>query len=324
MTITVRDIAQAAGVSVGTVSRALKNQRGLSDDTRRLIRRVARELGYDASRLRGKLRRLVLLVHAQHSRFAANPFYSHVLPGVEAACRDWGIVPTLLVAGPADPVRDLLRLHEADALIAAGYFEAEVLALLASLELPIALVDCAQVGLASVNPDNVQGGRLATRHLIDCGRHRIAYLAGSLAHFSIRERAQGYRRALFEAQRLADPDLEAIAPPGLDAEQGAEHAMRRLLRLREPPDAVFAYNDAAALAVLRVCREAGLRVPQDVAVVGFDDIPAAAQAVPPLSTVAVDKERLGRLGVELVMRGDELPRESTLEVELVVRASSAA
>jgi LacI family transcriptional regulator, repressor for deo operon, udp, cdd, tsx, nupC, and nupG len=139
VSVTIRDIAEAAGVSIGTVSRALKNQRGLSDETRRAVRRIARELGYDASRLRSaKAQRLVFLLHRQHSSFATNPFFSYVLHGVEEACRDFGVAPTLLATGPADPVRDQLRLHEPDAVLAAGYFEAEVLSLVAGLELPMA------------------------------------------------------------------------------------------------------------------------------------------------------------------------------------------
>lgn len=323
MAVTIRELAEAAGVSIGTVSRALKNQRGLSDETRRHVRAIARQLGYDSTRLRGsKARRLVYLVHRQHSSFATNPFFSHVLQGVEAACREVGIAPTLLATGPADPVRDQLRLHEPDALLAAGYFEAEVLTLLAGLDLPLALIDFWLPGLPSVNPDNVQGGYLATAHLLQTGRRRIAYLAGSLAHFSIREREQGYRRALFEAGVLADPALEVVAPPGLAPDDGTAFAMRQLLRQKPRPDAVFAYNDSAALVVLRVCEEAGVKVPDDIAVVGFDDIPAAAYAAPPLSTLRVDQGLLGRTGVELLLHGDALPREMIQPVELVVRESS--
>ena len=245
-----------------------------------------------------------------------------MLHGVEEACRDFGIAPTLLSTGPADPVRDQLRLHEPDAVLAAGYFEAELIELVRTLELPFALIDGWMPGLRAVNPDNVQGGLLATRHLLEAGRSRIAYLAGSLAHFSLRERAHGYRRALYEAGVLADPDLEVIAPPGLAPDAGAAHAMQQLLRLKRRPDAVFACNDSAALAALQVCRDAGLRVPQDVAIVGFDDLPAAAAAG--LSTLRVDAEALGRTGVELLVRGHEMPEQVVLPVELVVRASTHA
>lgn len=321
--VTVRDIAQAAGVSIGTVSRALKNQRGLSDDTRKLVRDVARRLGYDAGRLRSaKARRLVFMVHRHHSSFSLNPFFSQVMHGVEEACRAVDVVPTVLSAGPADPLRHLLRLHEPDAVLAAGFFETELIELLRGTDLPLALVDLWMPGCRSVNPDNAQGGFLATRHLLGLGRRRIAFLAGSLAHFSIRERERGYRRALYEAGQPADPDLEVMAPPGLDTAQGAEAAMRQLLKLRPRPDAVFAYNDAAALAALRVCQSAGLRVPDDIAFVGFDDIAAASQGSLGLSTLRVDKEALGRTGVDLVMHGDDMPQEIVHAVELVVRESS--
>jgi DNA-binding LacI/PurR family transcriptional regulator len=321
--VTVRDIAEAAGVSIGTVSRAMKNQRGLSDATRRHVREVAQRLGYDPGRLRSaKARRLVFMVHRHHSSFSANPFFSQVMHGVEEASRSFGVVPTVLSAGPADPVRNLLRMHEPDALLAAGFFETELIELLRGLDLPLALVDFWMPGCPSVNPDNLHGGYLATKHLLDRGYRRVAFLAGSLAHFSIRERERGYRRALFEAGVLADPDLEVTPPPGLDAQAGAEAAMRMLLKLRPRPDAVVAYNDMAALRAIRVCESAGLRVPQDIAFVGFDDIPAASYGSVGLTTLRVDKEALGRTGVELVMRGADMPQDIVQPVELVVRESS--
>lgn len=321
--VTVRDVASAAGVSIGTVSRALKNQRGLSDDTRREVREVARRLGYDPGRLRSaKARRLVFLVHRHHSSLSANPFFAQVLHGVEETCREFGMVPTVLSAGPADPVRNLLRMHQPDALLAAGFFETELLDLLRGLDLPLALVDFWMPGCRTVNPDNLQGGYLATRHLLQQGYRRVAYLAGSLAHFSIRERERGYRKALFEAGMLADPNLEVVSPPGMDTPLGAEAAMRELLKLKSRPDAVFAYNDMAALTAIRVCQGVGLRVPEDIAFVGFDDIPAATYGSMGLTTLRVDKEALGRTGVELAMNGEHMPQNIVQPVELVVRDSS--
>ncbi|WP_338413348.1 LacI family DNA-binding transcriptional regulator [uncultured Sphaerotilus sp.] len=321
--VTVRDIANAAGVSVGTVSRALKNQRGLSDETRRHVRQVAADLGYDLTRLRsGKAPRLVFLIHRHHSNFAVNPFFAEVMHGVEEGCRQFGVAPTLLSARQGDAVGKLLKLHEPDALLVAGYFEDEVLAQLTDLGLPLVLVDGWIPGCAAVNPDNTGGGYQATRHLLDLGRQRIAYIAGSLAHFSIRERSRGYRRALFEAGVLADPDLEALAPPGLDDAEGAAAAMRTLLRRRLRPDAVFAYNDSAALAAMRVCLDAGLRIPEDIAFVGFDDIPAARYGAIPLTTLRVDKQELGRTGVEMLVGGGAMPQEMVMGVELMVRESS--
>jgi LacI family repressor for deo operon, udp, cdd, tsx, nupC, and nupG len=98
----------------------------------------------------------------------------------------------------------------------------------------------------------------------------------------------------------------------------------QLLRQRPQPDAVFVYNDCAALAAMQVCQDAGLRVPEDIAFVGFDDIPAASQGATPLTTLRVDKAALGRIGVELIMRGHEMAQENTVNVELVIRASTSA
>ncbi|WP_213297947.1 LacI family DNA-binding transcriptional regulator [Paraburkholderia sacchari] len=329
MGTTIRDVAQAANVSIGTVSRALKNQPGLSEPTRARIVEVARSLGYDCGQLRPRIRRLTFLLHRQHNNFAASPFFSHVLHGVEDACREHGIVPALLTAGPADDTIQQLRLHAPDAIAVAGFVEPETLAALVALQRPLVLIDLWAQGLRSVNIDNAAGAALAMHHLFSKGRRRVAFIGGSLAHYSIAQRALGYRRAFFEAGLLFDPSLETCIDGGLDPDTGAALAMQRLLDAarcgRGPlPDAVFAFNDAAALAAMRVCLAAGLRVPQDMAIIGFDDIAGASHAAPALSTIAVDKEALGRRGVELLLEEAPAADEIVLPVRLVERASTTA
>ena len=166
---------------------------------------------------------------------------------------------------------------------------------------------------------------LATSHLLRSGRRTIALISGSPAHYSLEQRARGYRRALFEAQVQADPDLEVIAPQLGDGEAGVIEAMHQLLGRRKRPDAVVCFNDSAALVAMRQCLNEGLRIPEDIAVVGFDDIGGASVAHPPLSTVRVDKESLGVKGVALLLgtSADE-PQELTLPVELVVRDSTSS
>ncbi|RQN36071.1 LacI family DNA-binding transcriptional regulator [Paraburkholderia tropica] len=329
MGTTIRDVAQAANVSIGTVSRALKNQPGLSEATRARIVEIAQSMGYDSAQLRPRIRRLTFLLHRQHNNFAASPFFSHVLHGVEDACREHGIVPALLTAGPADDTIQQLRLHAPDAVAVAGFVEPETLAALVALQRPLVLIDLWSEGLRSVNIDNAAGAALAMHHLFAMGRRRVAFIGGSLAHYSIAQRALGYRRAFFEAGLLFDPSLETTIEGGLDPDTGAALAMQRLLdgarqRGEAAPDAVFAYNDAAALAALRVCQANGLRVPEDIAIVGFDDIAAAAHATPALTTLAVDKEALGRRGVELLLEETPQANEIVLPVRLVERASTTS
>jgi DNA-binding LacI/PurR family transcriptional regulator len=319
--VTIRDLARAAGCSIGTVSRALKNQRGLAEPTRARILATARELGYDFGRLRlGAIRRIAFLLHQQHNTLSSSPFYSPVLQGAEEACRRAGVALSFYVVSPAEPVAELIRAQQPDAILCAGYFEPELVAVLRDSGKPLALVDMHLPGFSSVNPDHHLGGYLATRHLIRTGRRRIGMIAGSLAHYSIQQRARGYRKALFEARMLADPELEAHLPSGADPVASVRDATLRLLALRPRPDALFCYNDSAALTAMQTCLDAGLKVPADVAIVGFDDIGAAAQAIPPLSSIAIDKEALGAAGVALLLEKQTM--EHTLPVQLIVRESS--
>lgn len=326
MATTIRDIARAANVSIGTVSRALKNQPGLSEATRLRVVETAQRLGYDAAQLRPRIRRLTFLLHRQHNNFGASPFFSHVLHGVEDACRAHGIVPSLLTAGPTEDVTEQLRLHAPDAIAVAGFVEPETLAAVAAMQRPLVLIDLWAPNMRSVNLDNTEGAALAMRHLFSLGRQRVAFIGGSLAHYSIAQRALGYRRAFFEAGLLFDPSLETSIDAHLPPDEGAALAMQRLLDAQGPdrmPNAVFAYNDVAALAAMRVALARGLRVPEDIAFIGFDDIPAASHATPALTTIAIDKEALGARGVQMLL--DDSPGELTvrLPVRLVVRASTA-
>lgn len=324
MSVTIRDIAKATGLSSGTISRALKNEGGLTEDTRRLVIDAARSMGYDWGRLRQKkLRRLTFLLHRQHNNISSSPFYTPVLHGAAEACRKQGIILSFTAVGPADGVVDQIRLHQPDAILCAGYFEPELLAALRSIGKPLVLIDMKLAGYTSANPDNMMGGYLAARHLLDIGRERLGFISGSLAHFSIRERARGFRQALFNAGVLADPRLEVMMQEGVELEAAAREAMETLLALPQPPDAVFCYNDAAALVAMETCMRAGLKVPYDISIVGFDDIAAAAHARRPLTTLSVDKSALGALGVELLLDGQaDNAVERVLPVNLIVREST--
>lgn len=324
MAVTIRDIAKATELSIGTVSRALKNQAGLTEETRARVCTAARAMAYDFSQLKqGRIRRIAFLLHRQHNTLSSSPFYSPVLHGAEEACRREGIALSFIAVGPAEPVLDQIRLHQPDAILCAGFFEPELLAALRDTGKPLVLVDMHLPGYTSVNPDHRLGGYLAARHLIQAGRKRIAMLSGPLAHYSIRERAHGFRKALFDARMLANPDLEICIPQLGDQEDSVRLAMRQLLAMTQRADALFCYNDSTALAALHYCLDAGLKIPYDMAIVGFDDISAAAMSVPPLSSVNIDKGALGATGVELLIRkpGAEA-LEKTLAVQLVVRESS--
>lgn len=319
--VTVREIARVAGVSVGTVSRALKSQQGMSQATRDKVFEVARALGYDLGNLRGaRLRRVLFVLHRQHGG-QANLFYSAVLHGLEAACQEAGIALSFASLGPEQSVPELVRMHEPQGIVSAGYFEHEVLAALQACGLPLVAVDHWAESLPCINDDNFHGAYQAVRHLLDRGYQRIAFIGGPAQHHSIRQRERGYRKALFDAGVLADPDYTVTYNEGTDPSAASTHCMQQLMQLPRAPDAVFAFNDITALVALQYCQRQGLRVPQDVGVCGYDDIASAAAAHPALTTVAVDKQRLGREALAVLLASPTEAQEHIHPVDLVVRES---
>ncbi|KAK6030309.1 transcriptional regulator, LacI family [Ostertagia ostertagi] len=232
--VTIRELAEAAGVSIGTVSRALKGQPGLSEQTRAQVLSVAQQLGYDTAKLRtGKPRRMLFLYSRSIGSLANNPFYSYVLHGAETACRDPGVPLSIMSVLGGEDIAGQIRRHEADALLVAGYIDPEAMDAVRQCELPLVLVDHFYPGVRCVNDDNLLGGLAG--HAAPAGGQLQAHrrhlrAAGALLHVAARPRASGYREA------------------GRDA-------MRRLLALPAPPDAVFAYNDSTAMTAIEYCQE---------------------------------------------------------------------
>ena len=324
MGVTIRDLAEATGFSVGTISRALKNQTGLTEATRALVFDAAQEMGYDLSKLKhGRIRRIAFLLHRQHNNLSSSPFYSIVLHGAEAACRRAGIAMSFVAVGPAEPLMEQIRVHQPDAIVCAGFFETELLQAIRTSGKPMVLIDMHLPGYTSINPNHRLGGYLATQHLISTGRKRIAMLSGPHAHYSIQERVHGFRKALFDSKILANPEYEIAIPHQAEEEKMVRQAVTNLLSMPESPDALFCYNDNTALTAMATCLDKGLKIPEDIAIVGFDDIRAAAKAHPPLSSIAVDKEGLGAEGVAMLLRSaQQESQETTLAVQLIVRSSS--
>ncbi|SUW62389.1 HTH-type transcriptional repressor CytR [Buttiauxella agrestis] len=320
--VRVRDIAQKSGVSVGAVSLALNNRPGLSDETRQRIMQTAKELGYDFSRLQdSKIKKILFILHRQHNTTNAMSFYSPLLLSVENACSGRSIALSFLVIGPTDNIQQQVLQHAPDALLCVGFIEPEIMAEIRQMSLPLVLVDHAIPGMRSINPDNYQGSMLVTKHLIERGYKRIAFMASSLAHYSIRQRERGYRQALFEAGMLMSPDYEVTAPSLTELTQSLEYALDELMALPEPPDALFCYNDAAAIVALNYCQSKGIRVPEDLAIAGFDDIELAGHVNPALTTLAIDRITLGKRAVEMLLSSSESENE-LLPVKLIVRTSA--
>ena len=318
---TIRDIAREAGVSTATVSRALKNQPGLSETTRTRLVELARQMGYDVNKLHPiKARRIGLFLHVQHFGVLPNPFYFPVIHGAEQACSAAGMALSYSSVSGAETVEELVKLHEVDGLLCAGHMDQATLHAFGRTGKPVVLLDHQHPAFPSVNNDNFQGAYQITRHLMQMGRGRVAYLGGP-RHHSVIQRQHGYLQALMDGGVGVDVDLivQRSFSNGLPEVQGL---LQGLLRLPEPPDAIFTHNDEAALLLLEACKRLGIRVPEDLLVAGFDDLALAAHSVPSLTSVHVDKELLGKEGVRLLLNPRWQDEQVVLPVHLVVRQSS--
>lgn len=330
------DIAYHAGVSQATVSRALRGSPLVSLDTRRKVQAIAKQLNYKVDKNASSLRRqhattlaLLLFEDPTSDDSLINPFFLSMLGSITRACARQGY--DLLISfqqASEDWHAEYQDSHKADGLILLGYGD-----YLESQHKLRKLVDQGthfvrwgavmegQPGL-SVGCDNVQGGRIMTEHLLGLGRRRIAFVGNASAHCpEFHDRYRGHCDALREAG--IEPD-EALHVDAVDStEETGRAALRELLARKVTFDAVFAVSDLIALGALHALEEAGVRVPAQVSVAGFDDIPMARFATPPLTTVLQDTKLAGEVLVQRLLaqlRGE--PADSAmLPAQLVIRRS---
>ncbi len=326
----IRDVARVAGVSYQTVSRVLNDSPNIRDSTRDRVQAAIDELGYRPSfaarALATSRTRTIGVLTAAVSNAHYGP--ATATTAIELAAREAGYRVSLTSSpyGDAASIRasidQLLRQSvEAIAVIAP---QVRMFDVLEELDISVPLVSLAhgvRANVRSASVDQVVGGRMATRHLIDLGHTEILHIAGPQDWIEAEARMQGY------LAELADQDLRTRAPILGDwSASFGYYAGIELLRL---PDftAVFAGNDQMALGFLHACREMGVRVPADVSVVGFDDVPEAAHYAPPLTTVRQDFAELGRRAIEMLLGAIKTGRPGepiVIAPELKVRDSTAA
>ncbi|NUR70346.1 MAG: LacI family DNA-binding transcriptional regulator [Hamadaea sp.] len=330
-----REVAQAAGVSVSTVANVLSRPAIVAPETRQRVEAAIAGVGYvphgPARQLRGVPSPMVGSITLD----LANPFYAEVNRGIEDRLAPEGC---LLLAGSTDLREDketrLLRLLQAQAVrgVIISPFGTDLSRLLALSRqgTPVVLVDHPGdgLGLCAVGADDVLGGRLAGEHLLALGHRRIAYLGDSVNPAPVAGRREGLRQALAgfgldPSAALLDLRLQ-LRPPSLT--EAAAAAAEQILSASPPVTAVVCLNDTAALGLLDGLEDQGVRVPQDLSVVGYDDLSFARRLTPPLTTVRQSPYRLGETAADLLLdeaRDRHEHRQVRLEPELVVRASTA-
>ena len=333
---TLEEVAELAGVSRATVSRVINGKPRVSHDTRVAVERAATRLGYVPNRAARSLvtRRndsIGLVIPEPTAQFFNDPFFPRLVRGVTEGLAEPGVQLVLFM-----PQSSKQEARLADYL-AGGHVDGVLLVSLHGFDgLPLGLrrqgipvVLCgrplAAADLSYVDADNEHGAVQAVTHLVEQGRQVIATVAGPQDMGAGVDRLEGYRRGLRAAGRPVDPELEEI---GDFTFEGGQVGMQALLERRPDIDAVFVTSELMALGTMSALRARGHRVPDDVAVVGFDDSPVGLTANPPLTTIRQPTELLGRemtrLLLQMISTGDQRSQRLILGTELIVRASSIA
>jgi DNA-binding LacI/PurR family transcriptional regulator len=331
-TTSIKEVARQAGVSVGTVSNVLNRPDMVAPSTRRRVLDAIGKLGYvrndSARQLRAGRSNTIAIVVLD----VANPFFTDVVRGAELAADEVGVMVMVCNSGE-DPARELRHLEQLEQQRVRGVLITPVddqpgtrLEQMVERGTPVVLVDrgAGQQNRCSVAVDDVLGGRLAGTHLLDQGHRRIAFVGGPASIQQVADRHRGIAEAL--AGRRAD--LLVQGTPSLSVAAGRRAAAAIADRpAGRRPTAVFCANDLLALGVLQEMTLRGLRVPADVAIIGYDDIDFAAAAAVPLSSIRQPREQLGRTAAQLLLEeveeGDgHRHRQVVFQPELVVREST--
>jgi len=331
--VTIEDVAKQAGVSKATVSRVVNGNYGVSEALRKRVLAAITALGYQpdrsARRLRGTTSEILGIIIPD----IQNPYFTSVVRGIEDLAYDHQM-NVLLCNTDDNPVKQeayirVMMAERVAGLILAPSFgiAPEPLNQLAQLGTPVVLIDrsVSELPFDTVIVDNFQGAYNGTRHLIAQGHQRIAFVGGDLELSPGRERQAGYQRAMLDNGLPADPALMQIDHFKIESGQRITH---QLLSLPQPPEAIFSASNLLTLGVLKAVREAGLRIPEDLALVGFDDMPWASELYAPLTAIVQPTYELGQEAMRVLLRRRSDPdrpiQTVTLRTSLIVRESCGA
>lgn len=333
--VRIRDVAQRAGVSVGTVSNVLNRPGDVSPDSVERVNRAIEQLGYVRNDAARKLRAGVSTTVGFVVLDGQNPFFTDVVRGAEDEASSHNLA--ILYGNTDEDVArermylDLFEEQQVRGVLISPYGDIHSrLERLGARGIPAVLVDrfSGDGRFSSVSVDSVAGGRMAVEHLIGAGRRRIAFVGGPFEIQQVRDRLAGARVA---AENAVSPvEIEVVATEATTVADGVAAGARILARPRgDRPDALFAANDLVALGLLQALVVDGrMLVPDEIAIIGFDDIPFAAAAAVPLSSMRQPSRMIGRTALRILLEEtadpDLIPRQTVFLPELVVRRSTAA
>jgi DNA-binding LacI/PurR family transcriptional regulator len=318
-----REIAERAGVSVSTVSRVLNNVAGISETVTQKVLAVAAELGYQQGDTQpaNTLQNVFLLTSLPQAPLL-DPFHAEVLSAVEQECGraglHFGYASVRNGAARIELVAERLRRNTVDGLLLLSIDDAGLIEQIGALGLPTIMinVDRPELAIDTFLPDNSQGALLAMNHLIAQGHQRILHVTWS-ERSTIRRRREAYESALAGAGLPYDPRL--VVEAKMNADDTYQEMKRKLTEEKVDFTAAFCANDLGAMGFMRAAQEAGYRIPEDISVIGFDDIESAAYLSPPLTTVRIETVELAKLALKRLHDRVAAPELTPIRVSLACR-----
>ncbi len=336
MSITIKDVAKKANVSVATVSLVVNNHKRISPETKTKVNKAIKELNYYPSRaargLVSKKTGNIGFILTEDHFLRSEPFYTRIFLGTEFEARNHEhyilltTIPSNFSNGDKLP-RFVLEKNVSGVIIA-GKVPDEIIRKLEKYDLPLAFVDYIPPNgkYHVVLIDNISGGMIATQHLIDNGHKKIGFIAGDINHPGISDRFLGYKMALEKAGIKYDQTFYVI-DEDYPARENGYKAAKKLLKKNKNITSIFTCNDAMAIGVMQFLKENNYKIPDDISLIGFDDVEADLLLDPPLSTIRVLKIEMGvevmRLMSQILKKETKSPKKILVPVELVIRKSTA-
>jgi len=333
MKVTIYDVAKRAGVSISTASKALNDRKDVGEGTKIKIREIAKELNYEPSHFARALAMRktenigVLTVRYYGTPVLTNPFYSKIIEGIEEQLinNNLNLLTNVLRKEQIETfeIPKMVKEKNVDGLILLGYMPEDFVDMVAGRGLPVVAVDnnIKNASISSIVMDDTAGAHAAVSYLIKTGHKRIGYISGPSKRHSFKRRGEGYRQALADAGLGVDERFVIFN----ETEEPGFAWMKKILDYPEKPDAIFFCNDVSAIFAINMLKEAGLKVPDDISVIGFDNIELGQHFIPSISTVDIDKEKMGMKAVDMLLdrisKKSSEPERLVFPVSLIIRDS---
>ena len=334
---TIKDVAKKAQVSIATVSLVLHDHKRISEETKLRVNKAIKDLNYHPSRLaQGLVNRTtgnIGFILTDDHFLRSEPFYTIIFLGTEFEARQYNYYVLLTTVHSdfkkVDRLPRFVLERNVDGIIVAGKVPETLIHSLNKYSLPTTFIDfypSFQFKYSSVLINNIEGGIKATEHLINLGHKNIAFIGGDIRHPSIRDRFDGYKKALLNAGIKFNQDL-CITDEVYTGKENGCNAAKKLIAKKNKITAIFACNDAMAIGTMQCLNTLGYKIPEDFSLVGFDDVDIAKSLSPPLTTIKVPKEDLGIEALKMLhgilKNGNSKNNNKIVPVELIVRDSTS-